>query len=238
MQEEESQVREANMALKILVVEDDPMMLELMCEVLASFEAEVRPMSDSMEAAALAERERFDGIFLDLNMPRLNGFQVASRARQSAFNRSTPIVIVTGFSDRKIMEQAFAVGGTFFLQKPVDRQKLAVLFKSARGLMFDNQRHHIRVPLELEVTCEAGVKVVKAKSVNISEGGILIDVAGLGPLKTTVRLSFQLPGRNPSNVMGVIVRFDEKKRHTGIQFTTITPIDKQYLREFIIDYLA
>ena len=226
------------MALKVLVVEDDPMMLDLMCEVVASFEAEVKPMNDSLAAATLVERERFDGIILDLNMPRLNGFQVASRARQSPFNRSTPIVIVTGYSDRKIMEQAFAVGGTFFLQKPVDRQKLGVLFKSARGLMFDNQRRHIRVPLELEVTCEAGSKILKGKSVNISEGGVLIEVASLGPPQTTVRLSFQLPGRNRSNIMGTIVRVDEAKLRTGIQFTTMTPIDKQYLREFIIDYLA
>src|SRR5215471_20838192 len=105
------------MSLKILVVEDDPLMLDLMAQVLASFEAQVRPMGDSEEAAVLVEHERFDGIFLDLQMPKLNGFQLAARIRQSPSNRSTPIVVVTGGDDNKIMAQAFAVGGTLFLQK-------------------------------------------------------------------------------------------------------------------------
>jgi two-component system sensor histidine kinase BarA len=59
--------------LKLLIVEDDPANLELMTEVFTSLQAEVRPVSDSEEAAAIVNREKFDGIFLDLEMPRLKG---------------------------------------------------------------------------------------------------------------------------------------------------------------------
>ena len=51
------------MALKILIVEDDPPTLELMDEVLTSLKAEVRALSDSEQASALVNQERFDGIF-------------------------------------------------------------------------------------------------------------------------------------------------------------------------------
>src|SRR5579872_6803213 len=61
------------LSLKLLVVEDDPASLELMSEVLRSLEAEVRPFSNSQEAAALVHRQKFDGIFLDLEMPNLMG---------------------------------------------------------------------------------------------------------------------------------------------------------------------
>jgi CheY-like chemotaxis protein len=53
-------------SVKLLVVEDDFASLELMAEVFTSLKAEVYPISDSEKAANLVNRERFDGIFLDL----------------------------------------------------------------------------------------------------------------------------------------------------------------------------
>jgi len=61
------------MSLKVLVVEDDTASLELMREVLASADAEVRAVSDSEVAAALINKENFDGISLELRMPKING---------------------------------------------------------------------------------------------------------------------------------------------------------------------
>jgi CheY-like chemotaxis protein len=60
-------------SLKLLIVEDDIASLELMAELFTSLNAEVRPVRDSREAAGLIEKEKFDGIFLDLDMPNLNG---------------------------------------------------------------------------------------------------------------------------------------------------------------------
>jgi CheY-like chemotaxis protein len=123
--------RDRRMAsLKLLIVEDDIASLELMDEVFTSLKAKVRPVSDSREAAGLVEKEKFDGIFLDLEMPNLNGFDLARLIRMSSWNKSTPIIIVTGRDERQTMQEAFAIGGTFFLQKPVDRQKLNILFRS------------------------------------------------------------------------------------------------------------
>jgi CheY-like chemotaxis protein len=104
--------------LKLLVVEDDLASLELMTEVFRSLKANVRPVSDSEEAARRVNQEKFDGIFLDLEMPKLNGLDLARGIRKSLWNKSTPIIIVTGQDDRETMREAFAVGATFFLQKP------------------------------------------------------------------------------------------------------------------------
>jgi CheY-like chemotaxis protein len=118
-------------ALKVLVVEDDAPTLELMDEVLTSLKADVHAVSDSEAALALVNQERFDGIFLDLQMPKMDGFELTRRIRKSSWNKSAPIVVVTGEDDVKTMERAFAAGTTFFLQKPVDRQRLTNLFKAA-----------------------------------------------------------------------------------------------------------
>ena len=87
--------------LKLLIVEDDIASLELMAEVFTSLDAEVRSLSDSQQAANLINQEKFDGIFLDLEMPNVHGFDLARRIRNSSWNKNTPIVIVTGVTNEK-----------------------------------------------------------------------------------------------------------------------------------------
>ena len=82
--------------LKVLVVEDDLANLELMTEVFTSLKAEVRSISDSEKAVGVVNQGKFDGIFLDLEMPNLNGFDLARLVRKSSWNKSTPIIIEIG----------------------------------------------------------------------------------------------------------------------------------------------
>jgi DNA-binding response OmpR family regulator len=74
-------------ALKLLIVEDDIASLELMAEVFTSLKAEVRPLDDSQKAARLVNEEKFGGIFLDLEMPNVHGFDLARRIRNSSKSR-------------------------------------------------------------------------------------------------------------------------------------------------------
>src|SRR5580704_4782274 len=163
--------------LKLLLVEDDPLSLELMGEVFTSLKAQVVPIDDGQQASTLVNNEKFDGIFLDLEMPNMHGFELARRVRASSWNRSTPIVIVTGHDERSTMQQGFAVGATFFLQKPVDRQKLTRLFRAVRGSLLENRRRNTRVPVRTEVTCVSDTATVKGMTWNLSQGGIQIDTA-------------------------------------------------------------
>ena len=221
------------MALKVLVVEDDAPTLELMDEVLTSLKVEVRAVRDSEQAAGLVNQERFDGVFVDLQMPKVDGFELARRIRASSWNKSTPIVVVTGHDDTKTMQKAFAAGSTFFLQKPIDRQRLTNLFKAARGKMFENRRHFMRVPLQTEVICQVEHQTFRGMSSNISQGGILFEVGcSLSP-GAAVRLSFRLPGRQLKiDVTGVVARVDEKQR-AGVRFTHIGTRELQLIRDLI-----
>jgi CheY-like chemotaxis protein len=219
--------------LKLLVVEDDAASLELMTEVFTSLKAEVRPVSDSEEAAGIVNQEKFDGIFLDLEMPRLNGFELAHLIRRSSWNKSTPIVIVTGREARQTMQDAFALGATFFIQKPVDRQKLSALFRTVSGGMLENRRKYARVPIKADVTCTVGPKTMRGVSWNLSQGGMQVEVNGL-QAKDAARLSFRLPVSGEAlDPVGTVVWSKEDRQ--GIQFTKVSEQNEQSIRKFIAE---
>jgi CheY-like chemotaxis protein len=219
-------------SLKLLIVEDDIASLDLMAEVFTSLKAEVRPVSDSREAAGLVDKEKFDGIFLDLEMPNMHGFELSRRIRQSSWNKTTPIVIVTGRDERQTMQEAFAVGATFFLQKPVDRQKLSVLFRSVRGGMLENRRRSTRVPIQTDVICEVGSRTVRGVTWNLSQGGIQVEAGDMHP-GNAVRLSFHLPVSGIAiNAAGTVIWADDKRQ--GIHFTTMSTQNQRSIRDFIV----
>ena len=218
-------------SLKLLIVEDDLASLELMTEVFTSLKAEVCPVSDSEKAVCLVNQQRFDGIFLDLDMPSPNGFQVARLIRKSSWNKSTPIVIVTGVEDRQIMQQAFSLGATFYLQKPIDRRKLSALFRTVRGGMLENRRRHIRVPLHSDVTCTLGPRTITGVSWNLSQGGMQVEVGQLPPTET-IRVSFRIPVSDKAiDAAGVVVWSKETRQ--GIQFTSVSADDREAIGEFV-----
>jgi CheY-like chemotaxis protein len=217
--------------LKLLVVEDDPAGLELMAEVLSSLKAEVRAVGDSQKAAALVIEERFDGIFLDLEMPNLHGFDLARRVRSSSWNKTTPIIVVTGSDDRKTMQDAFAAGATFFLQKPVDRKRLIGLFQAVRGGLLQSRRRSMRVPLQTEVTCEVGSRTVRGMTWNLSQGGVQVEAPNLKS-GDAVRISFRLPVSEVAIEAAGTVAWASENRQ-GIRFTNVNAKYQEAIRAFV-----
>jgi CheY-like chemotaxis protein len=217
--------------LKLLVVEDDLASLELMSEVFTSLKAEVRSVSESKKAASMVDREKFDGIFLDLEMPDLNGLDLARLIRDSSWNKTTPIIVVTGRDDRKTMQQAFAAGATFFLQKPVDRHKLTGLFRVVRGGLLESRRRHLRVPLQTDLVCVVGSRNLRGQSWNLSHGGMQIEVDGL-EVGQRVRVSFRLPvSEIEIEAVGSVVWVNPNRQ--GIRFTEVGEKDLEAIRAFV-----
>jgi CheY-like chemotaxis protein len=217
--------------LKLLVVDDDLVTLGLMTEIFTSLKAEVLPISDSRQAAALVNKEKFDGIFLDLEMPDMHGFQLAEKVRESSWNKLTPVVIVTGRDQHDSMHQSFARGATFFLQKPVDKQKLASLFRTVRGPLFENRRRYLRVPLQTEIICNVGGRTLTGRTWNLSQGGMQIEAGSLAE-DDTVRLSFKLPGSAvPIEAFGVVTW--SKPDRQGVHFTKMSAPHQEEIRRYI-----
>jgi len=222
------------MRLKVLVVDDDQMTLELLGMMLAAENVDVLGLRDAREASALIEKERFDGIFLDLTMPGLNGLQLAGRIRGSLHNATTPIVVITGRGDSAAaMKEAFSVGAHFFLAKPLDRDKLRRLLKSTHGSLLRERQRHRRVPLNVQISCSVGPRTLAGTALQISEQGLVFDLKDAVQPGDVVRVAFHLPPSSGAvEAMGVITPAGGE-RSTTCQFRKMDDASREAVRKFV-----
>jgi CheY-like chemotaxis protein len=225
--------------LKILVVEDDQLTLEMIGTVLTIEGIEVIGLRDSTEGLALIEAQVFDGIFLDLTMPGLNGLDLTRKIRGSHHNAATPIVVITGRADSNAMKEAFAAGAHFFLSKPLDLGKLRHLVNSTHGTLLRERRRSHRVPMVAEISCRVGARSFTGVTSSINEQSVVfcMPFCPERPLLPgeLVQISFHLPVSNCAvEAMGVIVRVDD--RNTSCQFQKMAGATRKAVQDFLASF--
>ena len=122
------------MAEKVLVVEDEGSIRDLLSEFLADEGYNVIAAADGREALERAEREIPDLILLDLDMPKLSRIEVCKKLKKEAKTRSIPVIVITGVPYTET--EAFDVGADDFVKKPFELAGLAVQVESALGVGF------------------------------------------------------------------------------------------------------
>jgi len=105
--------------MRILVVEDTPEPRELMSWLLQAFGYEVIEARDGEEALRLIELERPDLVLCDIQMPKLDGYEVARRLRALPQTADLPLVAITAFAMRGDEAKALAAGFTGYISKPI-----------------------------------------------------------------------------------------------------------------------
>jgi CheY-like chemotaxis protein len=109
----------------ILVVDDDPMIRRLITTTLEDVAGyRLREAGDGEEALAAAVQERPEIVFLDYDMPRLNGVETCRRLRSDPVTADATIVMLTGMSDKPAEDRAVAAGADLFLTKPFSPLRL------------------------------------------------------------------------------------------------------------------
>jgi putative two-component system response regulator len=109
---------ETNVA-RILVVEDQPMIARLLKGLLAAEGYEVACAEDGLKAMEQIALQPPDLIFLDLNLPRMSGYDVCRRMKQDPDTRLIPIVILTGEDPHEARLKVWELGADEFISKPI-----------------------------------------------------------------------------------------------------------------------
>ena len=117
------------MAEKILVVDDEQEIRNLLDHFLKDQGYEVVLASDGNQALKLTAEENPQVIILDIKMPGLDGLEVCKLLKDNEQTRLIPIIVITGFEDNKM--EALNRGADDFVNKPFDMAEIAIRVKSA-----------------------------------------------------------------------------------------------------------
>jgi CheY-like chemotaxis protein len=123
-----------NQSARMLVVDDDPLALEMMTMVLEGMGHTVTTAEDGVAALDLLAREQFELALFDIDMPRMNGLELIATLKADMRFSNMPILVVSGRKDDEALNSAFGEGAVVFVRKPVNWNLLKVQVEHALGL--------------------------------------------------------------------------------------------------------
>ena len=119
------------MAKRILVVDDDEMVLIALKELLGFKGYETRAVPGGAEALDALQEEVFDLVILDIIMPGMDGYEVCRKIRREEKWRTLPVVMLTAMSGEEDRKKGEEAGADLFLPKPVSPHMLLSLVETA-----------------------------------------------------------------------------------------------------------
>lgn len=116
--------------MKVLAVDDHDPNLKLLKALLSEMSVQVDTERDGQAAWNLAQKHKYDAIFLDIQMPIMDGITACQKIRESSLNETTPIISVTAHAAPEEQAKILASGFDAFLSKPIDEEMLKqILFE-------------------------------------------------------------------------------------------------------------
>ena len=108
--------------MKILLLEDDAMLGEIIAENLQSIGHDVVLVEDGLSAEEKALDEHFDLWLFDVNVPGINGFELLEGLRNSG--AQTPAIFITSLNDIESLKRGFHIGADDYIKKPFEMAEL------------------------------------------------------------------------------------------------------------------
>lgn len=144
----QGRVSEPTDPLSILIVDDDPdacAILSLALKAGGSYRVTVAQSAAEALDAMKRRHEPFNGVFLDIRMPKITGFELCSIIRSTSGYSNVPIIIITGMTEQSYLQAAYVVGADDYIEKPFDLDEIPARFSRARkkrGYLVDGSVGH------------------------------------------------------------------------------------------------
>jgi CheY-like chemotaxis protein len=138
--------------MKILAVDDDPIILELLAEVLRVVGQTNLTLCNSASAALEAiehASQPFDCLLLDIQMPYMDGIQLTSAVRKLPLYATCPIVMITAMSDRSYIDKAFAAGASDYITKPFEIGEVYARVRQIEAFVTTRRQQEDRNPVDM-----------------------------------------------------------------------------------------
>jgi CheY-like chemotaxis protein len=119
--------------MRILVADDDRIVVHLLAALLRGKGHEVVPVLDAVQAIMFSMRPPLpDAIVLDINMPGGTGIETLKRLKASQVTALIPVIVLSGTTDAQMPSTVQALGADAFLRKPVDPGALFEALRKVR----------------------------------------------------------------------------------------------------------
>jgi signal transduction histidine kinase/ActR/RegA family two-component response regulator len=115
--------------LKCLVVEDNPLNMLVLTKLLSSLNIQVESAENGKVACEMAAENSYDVIFMDLNMPVMDGFEATKLLHEK--DKTRPIIVVTANTSDSDIARAKACGAISHIHKPIDQQSIIAALNDA-----------------------------------------------------------------------------------------------------------
>ncbi|CCH48896.1 response regulator [Pseudodesulfovibrio piezophilus] len=121
------------MSKKVLVVEDDPRSLKLVRDLVEALGYQALEAMNGLDGVIMAEEQHPDLIFMDIQMPVMDGLEAIKRIRALPSNNSIPIIVLTAYSLPTEESEIRASGCNDLMTKPIDTRRLVALLHEYLG---------------------------------------------------------------------------------------------------------
>ncbi len=118
------------MANRVLIVDDDPEIMEWLATDLKFSGFYTDTASDGLEGLQKSQNGNYDVIILDIMMPKMDGFEVCKNIRKSTKTKDTPVILLTAKGTLEDKVTGFGSGADDYLVKPFDIQELLVRMRA------------------------------------------------------------------------------------------------------------
>ncbi len=111
-------MKEGTCMSRMLIADDQDGIRTMLAQVFTNMGVDVDSAQDGISAWEFLERERYDLVLLDMNMPRMLGHEVLRRMREEKLE--TPVMIMTAFGEEAVIEEVRRLGIIAQFEKPFD----------------------------------------------------------------------------------------------------------------------
>jgi two-component system, OmpR family, response regulator VanR len=125
--------------MKILLVEDDIMLNEMIAEYITSTGHIIKSVKTGTEALEILDKEKFDLLILDINLPDIDGFTILERMHEQ--KRMIPTIYISALIDIEDISRAFDLGCFDYLKKPFHLKELTLRINKILKTRIVPQRH-------------------------------------------------------------------------------------------------
>ncbi|UFS68845.1 response regulator [Geomonas sp. RF6] len=228
------------MTVKVLVVDDVSMFVELQKDFLQASAATIFTARDGAEALRVAKRERPDLIFMDLHMPVMNGAESCAAIKSDPMLRGTRVVLITSEGKDKDKAVCMAAGCDGFLTKPLDKE---IFMEMARQLLPAVDRRGKRLNCRMKANFRIFGLTLSGHILDISDNGAYLATSHELEKNVLLEMVFPLPDPDGAIIQtkGRVAWLNtSKNRHkhsqqegVGIEFTDLSPECARALARYI-----